>query len=300
MKIYSRNLPTIKQLQYFLAVSEALNFRKAAAKLGISQPPLSLQIKELENKLQTTLIFRNTQQVTLTKDGERFREKALALVEEMCLITSSFQVNEAQQILIGMTKTLSFDFIPIFKNFFKKQDDNIIIYKDDYTSKQLLVELQKKNLDFAILSYYPHDDNSILSQLIHQEPMFLAIPASHPASNHDLVDFNDVLDLPLYWFNRYLNPVYYDQCESVFKHLSSPLIRRKELPDTLSMLLDISLGKGMLFIPESNTRAGVPGVVYKRFTPYFERKFLVDIFLVWQESAVTKAHAINMINYFKQ
>lgn len=55
--IYSRHLPTIKQLQYFLVVCEEGNFRKAASKLWISQPPLSMQIKVLEEKLKPRYLY---------------------------------------------------------------------------------------------------------------------------------------------------------------------------------------------------------------------------------------------------
>ncbi|WP_239324995.1 helix-turn-helix domain-containing protein [Snodgrassella gandavensis] len=60
MNIYSKRLPTIKQLQYFVAVCEESSFRGAAERLGVSQPPLSVQIKDLEEKLEVILFLRNS------------------------------------------------------------------------------------------------------------------------------------------------------------------------------------------------------------------------------------------------
>ena len=65
---------TFKEIKYFIAVSEELNFRKAAKKINISQPPLSQQIKLLETKIGFKLFDRNRGYVKLTKPGLRFLE----------------------------------------------------------------------------------------------------------------------------------------------------------------------------------------------------------------------------------
>ena len=68
------NMITFKEIKYFIAVSEELNFRKAAKKLNISQPPLSQQIMILENKIGFKLLNRNKSFVELTKAGSKFLE----------------------------------------------------------------------------------------------------------------------------------------------------------------------------------------------------------------------------------
>ena len=152
MDIYSKRLPTIKQLQYFIAVCEELSFTAAAEKLGISQPPLSTQIKNLEETLQSTLFLRNSHNIVLTKDGEILKSKVSKLLSDLCAIVKSTKTNCHEEVIIGTTKTLSFDYIPFFKLFLSEFRDETKIYKHDYTSKELLFELQKGNIDFAIVS----------------------------------------------------------------------------------------------------------------------------------------------------
>lgn len=213
MDIYSKRLPTVKQLQYFIAVCEARSFRGAAEKLNISQPPLSIQIKDLEEKLEVTLFLRNSHNVVLTKEGEELKSRVASLLTDLCSITKTIKSNNIEKAIIGTTKTLSFDFIPYFKLFFSDFSDETEIYKHNYTSKELLTELQKENIDFALVSDYQTRDANENSLLIYQEPMILVLPMSHPCSQHERVDLNDVTDLPLFWFKQYMNPAFYDQCE---------------------------------------------------------------------------------------
>ena len=280
MNIYSKGLPTIKQLQYFVAVCEAKSFRGAAEKLGVSQPPLSIQIRDLEEKLEQTLFLRNSHKVVLTKEGEDFKIKATFLLNELCSTVRSIKSSNIEKVIFGTTKTLCFDFIPYFDMFFSNFCDEIEIYKHNYTSKELLFELKKENIDFALVSDYQTGEQIENNLLVYKEPMILVLPNSHKCSEQEKVDLNDVTDLPLFWFKPYLNPIFHKQCELVFKTLNLPLIRRPELPDNLSMLLEVSLGKAMMLLPQSMTQAKVDGVVYKKLINSQSMKLSINIYLV--------------------
>ncbi len=297
MDIYSRKLPTIRQLQYFLAICEEYSFRKAANKLNISQPPLSNQIKELEEKLEVRLFLRNTQKVMLTKEGELFRLKATSLLQELTLISNLFNETTTDKILLGMTKILCFDFIPKFKKFLNQFSTFVDVYKNQYTSKELLTELQRNNVNAIFISEY-YNENIINEKylLVHQEPMILVLPETHPASHDDYVDLNDVTHLPLFWFARYLQPVFYDQCEKVFNKLLCPVEKITELSDTLSMLLDVSLGNSIMLLPQSMIHANIQGVVYKRLHSYYEKQLTINIFLVWKDD---NKLINNIVDYFR-
>ena len=299
MNIYSKGLPTIKQLQYFVAVCEAKSFRGAAEKLGVSQPPLSIQIRDLEEKLEQTLFLRNSHKVVLTKEGEDFKIKATFLLNELCSTVRSIKSSNIEKVIFGTTKTLCFDFIPYFDMFFSNFCDEIEIYKHNYTSKELLFELKKENIDFALVSDYQTGEQIENNLLVYKEPMILVLPNSHKCSEQEKVDLNDVTDLPLFWSKPYLNPIFHKQCELVFKTLNLPLIRRPELPDNLSMLLEVSLGKAMMLLPQSMTQAKVDGVVYKKLINSQSMKLSINIYLVWQKNL--KKNAINqaIIDYFK-
>jgi DNA-binding transcriptional LysR family regulator len=99
------NMITFKEIKYFIAVSEELNFRKAAKKLNISQPPLSQQIMILESKIGFKLLNRNKSFVELTKAGSRFLEDCYDITLKI-----NRSINNAKKIDSGETGILRIGF----------------------------------------------------------------------------------------------------------------------------------------------------------------------------------------------
>jgi LysR family transcriptional regulator, benzoate and cis,cis-muconate-responsive activator of ben and cat genes len=297
--IYSRHLPTIKQLQYFLAVCEEGNFRKAASRLGISQPPLSMQIKTLEEKLQTTLFVRNTRYVLLTAQGRQFRDKARSWLQGLSLTISNINPYSADRLTIGITKILGFNFIPLFNEFSSRFQQHIDLLQQDYSSKELLAEFNKNNIDLVIISDYKHDSHQAGSLFVYQETMLLALPENHPACAQEKIDLNTVVDLPLYWCKRYQNPALYDRMQKIISKLPTPLVLQQKLHNFLTMLMEIAMVRGMLLLPASMAQAHVQGVVYKKLTAKYEQQLSMDMHLLWHKSAAENTTINAMIEYFK-
>lgn len=298
--LYSRHLPTIKQLQYFLAVCEEGNFRKAASRLGISQPPLSMQIKELEQKLQTTLLVRNTRYVLLTEQGREFREKAKSWLESLSLAVSQVHNLPADKVTLGITKILGFNFIPLFREFIRRFNQHIDLLQQDYTCKELMAEFNKSNIDMVIISEYENTSLQAKSLLVHQEKLVLALPEQHPASVEKEIDLNMVQDLPLYWCKRYQHPNLYDKLQKVNSLLSKPLLLKEKLPNFLTMLMEIAMGRAMLLLPDSMAQAQVAGVVYKKLTAKYEQMLSMDMYLLWHTSAMDNPTIQAITEYFTQ
>lgn len=298
--IYSRHLPTIRQLQYFIAVCEEGNFRKAASRLGVSQPPLSMQIKELEEKLQTTLFVRNTRYVMLTEQGRLFRDQAKSWMENLSQIVNQVSQQPTDKITFGITKVLGFNFIPLFNKFIQQFSSQINLLPQDYSSKELLAEFNKKNIDLAVVTEYKNNSNLANSLLVYREPLVLALPEHHPACTQERVDLNTVVDLPLYWCNRYQNPELYDKLLRVINQLSGTITLQQKLPNFLTMLMEIAMGRGMLLLPASMAQAHIQGAVYKKLTFEYEQQLSMDTHLLWHQSVAVNPVIGAMTDYFKQ
>lgn len=297
---FSKKLPTVKQLQYFLAVYEERNFTKAAGKLCITQPSLTAQIQSLEANLGVSLFLRNTQYVLPTNAAEQLRESAESVLNHLTVLSSCFQHVSSKKFSLGLTKTLNFDTIPIIKQFIDIFADEVEIYQNRQTSQELLHEVMLSHLDFALVSdYYTGENTAELEKiLIHQEPLVVAIASDYTVSR-DEIDLNEIASLPLYWFQRHQNPLFYDQCEIVFKSLKQNIVRIQELSDSLAMLLQVAQGNAFLLMPESMAKAIVQGITYKRLSPEFEQSLLIDIYLIWKGGDLSEEKS-HVIGYFSE
>lgn len=276
--LISNNVPTIKQLQCFLAVANELNFRKAAERLRMTQPPLTRQIKCLEDVLGQELFNRNTHDVSLTEAGRILLMKAQQIVEDVHDLKKQISGNE-NILRIGLTHTLNFESIESVS----KQLDQIGV-EDDVntpylTSVQLLQCLEKSTLDLVLTGEKAgNQGNNIRYNWVYREPLLLALPSKHPASIKDKVSLNDVIDLPLFWFSRSANPSFYDKCEKVFSKLNAPIKRIREPDDSLAMLSHIARGKGFALMPRSKSTFHQQGLCYRELVDSEAKYICIDVY----------------------
>ncbi|WP_062746942.1 LysR family transcriptional regulator [Erwinia persicina] len=279
MDSINSKLPSIKQLQCFLVVAQELNFRRAAERLRMTQPPLTRQIKSLEDALGRELFTRNTHEVRLTEAGALLVDKATHLINEFTKFVREMN-KESSHLRIGLTRTLSFDNIPSVNDKIKKLMCAEEIEIQNQTSSQLLQSLSKGQMDMVIIGEKSlHSDQDFSFHWIYREPLLLAMPSSHPASLKEKVALADIADLPLFWFPRHANPVYYDKCEAYFQRLPLALRRIKEPDDSLVLLASIARGKGMTLMPQSMCTFNQQGLCYRALDDDAQSSLNIDVYV---------------------
>lgn len=266
LNLMNSNLPTIKQLQCFLVVSQELNFRKAAERLRMSQPPLTRQIHCLEDVLKQQLFHRNTREVHLTEAGRNLTAKVENILREINSLKGIASV-EQKAVRIGLTRNLNFENISpvdIQLRRLEATDDTDTPY---LTSSQLLQCLSKNTLDIVVTGELGNGQQSNFDfKWVCQEPLLLAMPASHPASIKEKVSLKDVSELSLFWFPHSANPTLYEKCEAYFSSLHTPLKRIKEPDDSLVTLSRIARGKGIALLPQSMCTFNQEGLCYRELS----------------------------------
>lgn len=276
--LISNHLPSIKQLQCFLAVAHELNFRRAAERLRMTQPPLTRQIKCLEAVLERQLFSRNTHDVSLTEAGRELVPKAERFLQELSEMKKGSSSSE-KALRIGLTRTLNFELIEPVNEQINKLNAGDDVETPYLTSAQLLQCLSKNTLDLVLTGEKGTGHEEMVQyRWICREPLLMAMPAMHPASLKEKVSLEDVCDLPLFWFARSANPNFYDKCESYFRRLSFTLRRVKEPDDSLVMLTHIARGKGFALMPQSKCTFNQEGLCYRELSDYESQKLNIDVY----------------------
>lgn len=276
--LISNNLPSVKQLQCFLAVAHELNFRRAAERLRMTQPPLTRQIKCLEAVLERQLFSRSTHDVSLTVAGRALVVTAEKILQQLSELKTD-SLSSEKTLRIGLTRTMNFELIePVNKQLSKLNvGDDVEI--PNLTSAQLLQCLTKNTLDLVLTGEKGAGHEDIVQyRWVCREPLLLAMPAMHPASLKEKVSLADVCDLPLFWFARSANPSFYDKCEAYFDQLQFPLKRVKEPDDSLVMLTHIARGKGIALMPQSKCTFNQEGLCYRELTDDESQTLNIDVY----------------------
>ena len=177
----------LRHIRYFMAVAEELNFTKAAEKLCIAQPPLSRQIKDLENELGVKLFIRNHHSLQLTEEGILFRQYAGQIID---LVNKS--VEEVREMKKGLQGTLYLASVEghaprLFSQWiadFHKSYPHVQYNLWNGNSDDVLNRVKKELCDLAII-LEPHNEEGICSIPVYQEPWIAMIPANHPLAQEE-------------------------------------------------------------------------------------------------------------------
>lgn len=272
-----QKLPTVKQLQCFVAVAKTLNFRRAAHSLGMTQPPLSRQIQCLEETLGCAVLLRSTHAVELTEAG-RILEK-----EAHCILSLLSQaVNSLQQanhpLRIGLTDMLDLRHQPDIASLIHAPATAAKTLHHAPFSQPLLKKLIEQELDLAITVEHALPDSALIYTPLHIEPLLLALPSGHPAAALAAVSLEDVRHLPLFWFARGHNPGLYDKYDAVIKRRSLTLADMP--PDRLQLLNAIASQRGFALLPASLCHIRFAGVVFRPLLTADRTPFTVNVYLV--------------------
>jgi DNA-binding transcriptional LysR family regulator len=255
----------LRQLKYFIAVAEELSFRRAAERLFITQPPLSRQIKLLEDTLGATLFDRDRQGVRLTEAGHGFLADARALLRESEQVLVRFKpqpLDSKLTLTLGITTVIDVGLFAGIDTAFEKIYPGIRVIVKPQISAHSIRDLNQGVIDVAVIGL-PSRAEGLTVEHLCDDPLVACIASSHPAARKRRVSILDLQQDSLYWFDRRLNPAYYDYCQHVFKQVGFNPRRIPEPADHHVLLGLIAAGQGIALVPRSLNSMTRKGVVFK-------------------------------------
>ncbi|MEH2920469.1 LysR family transcriptional regulator [Samsonia erythrinae] len=290
----------LRYLRYFVAVAQARHFTRAAENLGMSQPPLSQQIKKFEQEIGTPLFKRLTRGVEMTEAGQALYEDAfriLQLTDSAIARTRSIARGEKGSLSVGFSPSAMFHptVLTLLHNYCQ-QHPNVQPLPKEEKPATLLALLQKRNIDIAFLRLPCDLSDDINGEILAEEPMKLVLPASHALSGKPQISLSELRQEPLIIFPRDLCPGLHDMiirtCYlSGYDARPNPLA--PQLNATISM---VAAGFGITLVPQSLACITSENVTYHDIGMPEIHTHIAVIWRKHERSAVI----VNMIHLIRQ
>jgi len=255
-----------RQLKYFIAVAEELNIGRAAARLHISQPPLTRQIQQLEEEFGAQLFLRTARGVELTQAGETFLRDARNIRDLMeQAVERAREAGQGKQgkMDIGIFGSGILDVIPKVLLAFRASHPNVQIALHTMTKKEQIEALRQHRISAGfnrMLAPLP----DISSELVMIESIMVAVSESHPLAAKPAILLKELANQPLILFPSGARPSFIDKIWSLCAGEGFEPRVAQEVGDAPTSVALVAAGFGLSLVPEAATSLSVPGVVYRR------------------------------------
>jgi DNA-binding transcriptional LysR family regulator len=255
----------LRRIQYFVAVAEEAHFGRAAERLRMAQPPLSQQIKALEAEMGVVLFHRTTRKVELTVAGERFLQRARAILADVDdAVTEAGQVAAGMvgRIAIGFTGSATYDLLPSLVRVLRADLPGIEldIHGEMLTPDQVTA-LTDGTLDLGLLRP-PVRNTALEVQVLRREPLIAVLPEHHPLAVHDRVRLADLRDDPFITYPSHNRSVVYEAVIDACQRAGFVPASVNEVSETSTMVSFVAAGLGVALVPASVQHLRITGATY--------------------------------------
>lgn len=241
----------LRHLRYVVTLAETLHFGRAAERLHLSQPPLSHQIRQLEEELRIKLFHRTKRQVQLTEAGRMFVQEArviLAQASHAANLASRVNQGEVGQLTIGVAGPADAPiFVQILRTFAQQHPKVRIVLRNMSTLDQTqAISEGRLHVGFVAL---PIDDAGLATETVMRRPIMIALPPDHPLAMHDRVPLKALSGEPQIMFARSNGPKFFDAVLAACREAGFSMNIAHEVDNLYTACALVAAGLGVCLVP---------------------------------------------------
>ncbi|MDP2818380.1 MAG: LysR family transcriptional regulator [Polaromonas sp.] len=272
----------------FAAVAEDLHFGRAAARLHMTQPPLTQAIAHLETLLGVRLFERTKRSVQMTAAGEALLPLVLDLLARAQALPEQARAADAGELgrlRLAFVSTAGFSLLPEWVRVFRERNPLVQLELLEATGDMQLQAFERHDIDAGVVLHSPgFAPPGLHSRLVAREPLVLAMSEHHPLAARPALALDQVLVHPLVIFPRRILPSLYDAIFGMYHAAAqSPQVAQEAIQMQTIVNL-VSAGLGVAWVPDSVRQFQRPGVVYRSVAGKKGRQVPVcETSLVWPE-----------------
>ncbi|PON14607.1 LysR family transcriptional regulator [Candidatus Entotheonella serta] len=283
----------LRHIQYFLVVAEELHFGRAAARLHITQPPLSQQIRQLEDEMGVLLFQRTKRRVQLTDAGRAFQAAAAQMLEQARQAARLAQQTHRGEIgpltvgFVGSAMAGRFsELLLAYRTRFPKVNLTLL----ELTTSQQVEALRQRRIDIGVLRpFHPIRAEGLAFETIDREPFVVVLPKAHPLAALRRIPLSALAHENIIMVPVDLEPGVEDDIVAFCQQAGCYLQRLPGATQLLTVIGLVAAGMGLSLVPASMRTVQWKGIVYR---PVQDRIPPADLTLMWRRdttSSVVKA-----------
>lgn len=252
-------------MRYFLAVAEERHLGRAAERLRMAQPPLTRQIRALEDELGTLLFTRTPKGMVLTDAGQTLLDEVpnlLALAQRARDRARAAGQGLTGRLDVGLFGSGVLDVIPRLLARFHAQRPDVRIVLHTMTKAEQLEALRERRISVGFNRLVPPEPGLVIETVL-REQLRVALPAGHALCARASVRIADLADEPMILYPNLPLPGLAQQVMQAFVHEGVPLRVEQEVEDVLTAIALVAGGFGACVTTASSESLRLPGVVYR-------------------------------------
>ncbi|WP_407208743.1 LysR family transcriptional regulator [Citrobacter sedlakii] len=271
----------LRHLRYFVAVAEELHFGRAAARLNISQPPLSQQIQMLEQHVGARLLARTNRSVALTAAGKQFladSRQILAQVDDAAARAARLHQGEAGELRIGFTSSAPFiravsDTLSLFRQHYP----DVHLQTREMNTREQLTPLGEGALELGLMRNTPLPETLQYEVLLH-EPLMAMIPRAHRLAQKPVVTLAELAKEQFVFFDPHVGTGLYDDILGLMRRYNLSPVITQEVGEAMTIIGLVAAGLGVSILPASFKKVQLNEMCW---VPLAEEDAVSEMWLVW-------------------